>query len=833
VPLARIYLLQGQPAKLIDTVPADALPPAVRLEVLTLRGSAYAALDKTAEAERSFFDARTLDPASPLPLVAEVPVLIASGRIDLARERAASAVQLGPQDAGAFNARAAVAHASGELASALNDYERAIALQPGLIDARVARAGLLIDLGREADARADLDDLASTGPIDPRVAYLRALLASRRGDAAAAARHLEEVARLVDALPLAWIEGQESLLMAGALVHHAGRQYEKAGQYLKVLVARYPRNVGARKLLAAVYVDTADHPRATALLEQVLREQPDDPQALYLLGRVYLAQQRYAKATELLERAAVRGGSDARLHASLGFSRLGTGDLAAGLIELQAAFERTPTDLGLAITLANAHMHQGNARQALDVAQRASAALPGNPAGLNLLGVVRGADGDLAGAAAAYREALQHDAGFTPAQLNLARLEAAQGRLDQARTIHAALLKKNRRDATTMYEAGLLEQGAGRTAEALRWFEKAVAERPTEVRFGLALIETKAATGDRAGALEAARTLAARRHDDLSALAALAQIHIDSGDAAGARQTLRDMTRQAEFDTRTLVRIGYLQLAATNPDGARYAAQKALQGTPDDLSALVLAAEAALAAKEIDQADQRVGEIRSRHPAMAEGLRLAGDVALARRQYAAAGEAYRQAADRQPSTALTLRRVGVLVAQRNPAAGLPLLQTWLAAHPDDVAVRKALAELHMMLGDWQAARREYESLVGRGLHDAVVLNNLANTLLALNDITAVTVARQAVALDPRSANALDTLGWALARSGQTEEAMAVLREARLRDPESIEIRFHLAHVLQAKARTEEAKEELRAAIARMDRKEITGEQRQLLDELAL
>lgn len=831
VPLAGIYLLQGRPEKLLESVLADGLPPGVRLEVLTLRGRAYAALDRRAEAERSFADARLLDPASPLPFIGEVPILIGAGRMDLARDYAARAVELGPANAGAFNVRGSVAHAMGDIAAALADYERAIDLEPGLIDARIARAGILVDLGRDSEARADLESMAKGGPVEPRASYLLALLAGRRGDAVEASRRLEEAARLVDSLPAEWIAGHEPLLMVGALAHHAGRQYEKARKYLDVLVVRYPRNLGARKLLASIHLEMGENARAIALLEHVLRAQPEDSQAQSLLGRVYFAQRRYGKAIELLESAAQAG--DARALVSLGFSRLGQGETAAAAKTLASAFDKAPADVGLAIMLANTLMREGEGRQALDVAERVAAEVPGNPAALNLLGAIKGAQGDLAGARAAYEEALKLDAVFRSARLNLARLDVAEGHFDEARQTFAELLKRDKRDVAVMYESALLEQRAGRPDEALRWLEKSVAERPDDVRVGLALVRAKAEVGDRSGALEAAKAIAARRSGDLAVLAVLAQAQIDAGAAKEAQLTLREMVRLAGFDPVSLVRIGYLELASGNPAGGLYAAQKALQGKPGDLAALVLVAESALRGGEIERAAETASEIRSRHPASPEGYRVAAEVAIQRKQLPEATELLRQAFAKQPSSMVLLRRVSVLAGQGKAAAGAALLEDWLKSRESDVPVRKALAELRMLAGDWKSARREYEEIVSSGMADAGVLNNLANVLLELKEPRAVEVARQAQALDPRSANVLDTLGWALASNGRPDEALAVLREARLRDPESPEIRFHLASVLASKGRADEARAELRGIIGSLRRDDLVGDRLRLIGELGI
>ncbi|MDB5894220.1 MAG: hypothetical protein JWQ88_1751, partial [Rhodoferax sp.] len=109
----------------------------------------------------------------------------------------------------------------------------------------------------------------------------------------------------------------------------------------------------------------------------------------------------------------------------------------------------------------------------------------------------------------------------------------------------------------------------------------------------------------------------------------------------------------------------------------------------------------------------------------------------------------------------------------------------------------------------------YEAVLKARPDDTVVMNNLANVLLRLQDPAAVSVAEQVVAKDNTNANALDTLGWALFKSGQAnvaDRALQLLRDARLREPGNPEIRYHLAAVLAAGGRRTEAQEEVQAAL---------------------
>ena len=67
VPLGEIYLLQGRHAELLERVRADRVIGEAQVRVLSMRGRALAATGSFAEAQRSFAEARTLDPASPAP----------------------------------------------------------------------------------------------------------------------------------------------------------------------------------------------------------------------------------------------------------------------------------------------------------------------------------------------------------------------------------------------------------------------------------------------------------------------------------------------------------------------------------------------------------------------------------------------------------------------------------------------------------------------------------------------------------------------------------------------------------------------------------------------
>lgn len=832
IPLGQVYLALGRPDAVIDRIQPSGLSPALQVEVLTMRGNAYLESSKNSLATQSFDQARSIDPRSATPLIAEVTMLLGVGRIELAREKANKAVELAPNSAFAWNAKASVLHASLDAAGALAAYDKALSLTPRHLDARIARAALLIDLKREAEARKDLDYLLEQAPDEPRAAYLRAVLAGQKGDALAVGEALKEVTRTIDAVPPAWLARREQLLMAGALAHYGLSNHQKAREYLDAIIARNPGNNGAKKLLAAIFVDAKDYARAQTLLEALQRALPDDPQIMHLLGTVNLAQRRYSQASELLEKAATRTGSS-EINRSLGFSQLSLGKTEQGQASLERAFVANPADAQAGMALATLYMRSGKVDKALKTAEGMVKRDPGNLTALNFLGALKGASGDKIGARAAYNDVLAKDADFTPAILNLARLDVAEKRFDEARRRLDAVLKKRHDDAQILFEYGQLEQRAGRPEEAIRHFAKAGNVQRIDAAPTLALIDLHLSLRQNDQALTSAKQLSSKFPASFPVQMALARTFLVNGDMINARATLNGATRLAEFDAKSQSAVARLQLAANNPDGASYSVYKALQGNPDDVSALALAVQVEARRGDPAKADAALKALLAKHPNAVETLRAGADLAMSRGQFAQAIAGYRKLLAREENTGNAMAVVQAHMAAGESGKAAAFLESWVKGHPEDKLALKALAESQYRAGQLPAARQTYQAVIKESPDDASALNNYANLLAQLNDPTAQEIAERALKLSPNNASYADTLGWILVGKGQLEPGLRYLREARLRSPDNPEIRFHLAYALSKIGRKEEAKEELSTALKAPGRLQNSAVLAQLRKELGL
>ncbi len=813
LPMAEAVVAQGKQQEIVDQArfQVSGLPPGTAARLLLMKAGALSDLGDARRALQSIEEARTLDPLLADTWLAEVPVRIRARQFKEAQAAVDKARTMAPDRAEVHHQQAAIAHVLGDRNAALAAYDKALAADANHLDARVARAGLYLDLRRNAEAAKDVDELLKRRPLEPRGWYLSALLAERDGREQAMKESLRKITNLLDPVPVGFIRYRPQLLLLNGQAHYALGNREKAKPLFEAFNRVQPGSPVA-KLLANILLAEGNHDRAIEALDQYLRAFPGDSQAMALLASAHMARGRHARAAQLMQDALKRK-DEPELYTAYGLSLMGTGQRDNAVTQLETAYRRDPGQTQAAFALVGLYLGNGQAAKALQVADGLVKRAPGNPSFQNLLGQARFASRDLAGSRAAFEKSIQLDPTLLAAKLNLARLEMGAGQLDRAQQLLDEVLKVDERHTEAMVDQAQLAQRRGQLDNVQRWLQKGMdVGGVNDLRPGLALVELHLRQGRRDDALKVANQLLAAAPENLQVLMAAARAQLAAGDAAGARRSLTNATRVAQFNAPLQVEIALLQLASGNLPGATYSVEKALSEKPDFLPAQALMAELEMRQGELAKAEQRAQQLVRREPKLSVGYGLLGDIALARKQVPAAITAFRQAHQAQP-TLDTLGRLAGATALQDVKASLRLIEDWVQARPKDTAARNLLAESYVRAGDMAQAKREYEALRSTSPQNAVVLNNLANVLLRLKDPQALAVAEQAMAAAPGQAGVIDTAGWAALQAGQVDKALGLLRDARLRDPENGEIRYHLAAALAAAGRKAEARAELDAALA--------------------
>ncbi|MFW5926200.1 MAG: tetratricopeptide repeat protein [Myxococcota bacterium] len=269
--------------------------PEVALRALQLRVQRALGEESLLEQARELQQEAPEDPTVAMTLG---EVAFAAGRADLAIDALQPLVKAEPGWAEAHYLLGRAHRLAGDADAAQTHLERAVELDAGHVDARLALGYLLLDRGANEPAEALYRDLLeeAEGATEPpaRLGLVEALTAQGKTDAA---RDLLDQAA----------EGQQDsspFRMAAARLALAERKGGKAVRHLEPLVEA-PEDASAD--LLALYGDALyEAGRVDAAKEQyelALDEDPDHPEALHGRARVLVRAERPKAASEALERA--------------------------------------------------------------------------------------------------------------------------------------------------------------------------------------------------------------------------------------------------------------------------------------------------------------------------------------------------------------------------------------------------------------------------------------------------------------------------------------------------------------------------------------------------
>lgn len=217
------------------------------------------------------------------------------------------------------------------------------------------RGELLLHRG---DAKAAIGELGQALRADPASPYIRArlaaALASQRRYAAALAQTEEALRRR---------PGFAEALLVAAAVHRRQGQPGRAEEALRECIDNNPRQPAAYLALAALLERRAAHdPRragaARSVLEALTRALPDDARGHDRVALLCLRTLDYRCAAAAAARAATLSGEVSAL-LRLAHARRGLGQLAAAVLALREAFDRSGGHAGVAFPLAEALAEQG------------------------------------------------------------------------------------------------------------------------------------------------------------------------------------------------------------------------------------------------------------------------------------------------------------------------------------------------------------------------------------------------------------------------------------------------------------------------------------------
>ena len=238
------------------------------------------------------------------------------------------------------------------------------------------------------------------------------------------------------------------------------------------------------------------------------------------------------------------------------------------------------------------------------------------------------------------------------------------------------------------------------------------------------------------------------------------------------------------------VNVARSALAADYADIAFSEAGMIGEGSPDWFDAQTVRLRALIAQDRTDDAIARARQLVDLDGGSARSLRLLGDVLVNKDDFAGAADAYARARD----------ALGDKAGQQDAALLLQL----------GGALEQA--------GQWEQARPILERVVALAPDSAVALNHLGYALASRGEDLpqAIALLEKANRLRPKEPAFIDSLGWALFRSGAYDKALPLIQSAAMDEPGNGELSEHLGDILWAMGRRFEARYAWRAALVGLE-----------------
>jgi tetratricopeptide (TPR) repeat protein len=216
---------------------------------------------------------------------------------------------------------------------------------------------------------------------------------------------------------------------------HAG--YRPGSRRLEAQCAHYRAN------LEGAHNPSADAIGAARLAWRIGESGQGDAETYDLLGRAYAATGRSEDSVKAFQKAETLAPNDVGLQTRLASARMGAGQAESAIVDLERTLELAPTAPQVGEALFFAALATGDLHKAADAIEKVRAAQGDTPVVQNLDGLLKLAQLDTDGAAAKFREVLKKNPDFVPAQINLSRVAAMQGKPLEAEQLLSALLDKN------------------------------------------------------------------------------------------------------------------------------------------------------------------------------------------------------------------------------------------------------------------------------------------------------------------------------------------------------------------------------------------------------
>lgn len=294
--LVRAYSMQKHWQEILMDVPAVAAKPDEQAMNLALRSVAYLGMGDMAQAESLVEAAAMLSPDDFLVHLQRARVAV--GLLDpvIGLREVDAALRLRPTSIEALETKCSALMLRLDTTGAIEQLDAATKVAPLSQELRLRRAELLMSIGRDQLAQADVNAIFDITPTNATALYYNAILMLRARQFADANVEFDKLGGLMDQYPRSYFYKAQIALELG--------NTQSALESLDRLLKLQPLNSEGMRLAAQVELASAKPERALTLLSPVTGAASRDAGAIDMQGRAYFMLGQMPEAIGAFRRAA-------------------------------------------------------------------------------------------------------------------------------------------------------------------------------------------------------------------------------------------------------------------------------------------------------------------------------------------------------------------------------------------------------------------------------------------------------------------------------------------------------------------------------------------------
>lgn len=799
------YQQQDKFERLLEAVRPGKRGNNTEANIAFLRGQAYFALKKLANAGRSFDNALKLNPSLYKAKLGRAKIASTRKFHGKAMRLVDSALEDNQTDPTIWIMKSRLYKVRGFSGDSMDAINRALELDETHLDARLVRSALFMGAKDYVNAEKDVDYILGRIPNEPRAKYLKASIRATSGNFSDSFDKMNEVVQTLQGIPAEVKNNNPSYYYIAGLTNYRLGKLERARENLNMYLKFEKSDMGARRLLGALELQAGEPLTASVVLIEAYRAQPKNPTIMTLLGMAYLNLGNTKKANDLFGRVVKILPESSQSLTNLARGHMAAGSFDDAIQNLLKAEQHNLNSVSVKLLLAETYQKSNQFDKALAILGGLQAQFPEDSYFHQLHGTALGRSGDHKAAREKLEKALTLDKNNITALIHLARMDVVQKKPDRALDRLQKKLKQMPGAYSLMLEIGDIYKFKNDLKKTLFWYEKSYSLNSNNFTALGKIVSTQLALKDESGALSRIESYTDSFPEDDRVYVLLGNLHFAANRQEEAVKAFKLAANYATNRGEALMRLANIQRVTSDNSGAKASLLKAIAWDPELVNAFIALIKMNIQDKDEKNALQMIKSIAKLTKGSPTAPLLKGELYLTLGKYRLSEKSYLNALKTGDAP---LAIVGLYSVYKNTGQidkAIRRIEAWYKKYPEDLTTATLLGNAYEHKGNLKKAVSHYKSLLERAPDSALLLNNTANVLFDLGEQgAAFDYAQKALEKAPNNVGIMDTLAWIEARRGNPDIALPLLRKAVALNFNEPEIKYHLAITLDMLERRSEA-----------------------------